>query len=388
MIEPKVNKVLLYFPTEIDKSVNKGIYDKFRSQIIGFQNNGYEVDYIFHFKDGIIINDQKYSIGNSILSKIFYNLKPFWGYYLYFFLSKINFSNYCIFFVRHKTTTPLLIFLLLKIKKATPKLKIVLEFPTFPIYGEFNKFYYKIYFAFEKQLSKLLKKFVCYSCNYTNFSEIYKIESIPIFNGFNYPLLKYNLPKKLDYTKNCYTFLAMASSIELCHGFDKIITNFGEFKTNNTHLNLKLYIVGIGPELENLISLVNKLKIKEQVVFTNMLNDEEIFKLLKEVDFCFSSMAIYRKNLKYESPLKSVYYCIAGKPFAISGIDSRFGMDFPFCFRVPNNPSNINFENIITFIEQLKQTTPNFSESMRNYAIENLSWESQIKKMLQQINVA
>ena len=53
-----------------------------------------------------------------------------------------------------------------------------------------------------------------------------------------------------------------------------------------------------------------------------------------------------------------------------------------------NTDEEIDFNDVIEFTKNVYHHYPEINIELRNYAIANISWESQIKKMLQQINVA
>ena len=81
-------------------------------------------------------------------------------------------------------------------------------------------------------------------------------------------------------------------------------------------------------------------------------------------------------------------YRISGKPFILSATDERFPKANNMWKYLKNTDEEIDFNDVIEFTKNVYQHYPEINIELRNYAIANISWESQIKKMLQQINVA
>jgi glycosyltransferase involved in cell wall biosynthesis len=381
-------KILLYFPTDITKQANQSVYKKFLSQIKGFEKCGMDVDYIFHSGTDIIFNNEpikfKYNISKKIISK----LNPIIGYLLYFF-SAIQFTKYELIFIRFKTSTPFIIGLLKRIRRQNKTAKIILEFPTYPYLLEFKGVVYKIYFKIEQLLCKQLSKYVNYSINYSMLTDIYNIKSIAISNGYNYEMENLEICKmpKLD---NQIVLACMASSIVPCHGFDKILVSINNYLSQKANIKIipKVYIIGEGPELPILKKYASDHQLNNYVEFTGFLNDLQLKDVLSKTHVCIGCMAMYRKNLFAESALKTAYYCFSGKPFILSATDERFPKANNMWKYLKNTDEEIDFNDVIEFTKNVYHHYPEINIELRNYAIANISWESQIKKMLQQINVA
>ncbi|MCP4482311.1 MAG: hypothetical protein GY817_05970 [bacterium] len=69
------------------------------------------------------------------------------------------------------------------------KVKIVLEFPTYPYYREVKGFKTQILFFFDKFFRMKIYKYVDVAVSYTNFEEIFKIKIISINNGVSFERL-------------------------------------------------------------------------------------------------------------------------------------------------------------------------------------------------------
>ena len=84
-----------------------------------------------------------------------------------------------------------------------------------------------------------------------------------------------------------YPYIFAAGRFVNVKGFDLLIK---AYNISNTKLTHKLIISGDGPEMKNLMTQVNKLKLSESVIFTGFQNN--IYPLIKNTDLCIISSRI------------------------------------------------------------------------------------------------
>lgn len=84
---------------------------------------------------------------------------------------------------------------------------------------------------------------------------------------------------------------------------DEIITLFKE--VTNKITNAKLLIVGAGPELENLKSLVKRERLEDNVYFTGMINPKDIYKYYKISEVFVTASNSETQGLTYIEALSS-----------------------------------------------------------------------------------
>ena len=380
-----MKKVLLYFPTEIQKQENTSVYEKFKSQIIGFEKNNCEVDYIYHNQYGILLNDHEIRISSLLFFFRFPLIKKIIGYYLVL-LNSINFKQYNLVYIRYKTSNPFILILLKKVRKQNPFATILIEFPTFPYHAEFTPLLYRIYFYFERKLSMRLKRYVNYVVSFGNFENIYQIKSINISNGYNYELEKrVVLPSKKS-SHEQLVLLGMASYLEFWHGYDRILYGIRHYidKVKNP-CNILFKIIGRGPEIEVLKSLATQLGIEKNIIISGYLNDAEIIEMMHQCDIGIGPIAMHRKQLDYDSSLKSRYFTFMGLPFILAAKDNSFLNTMPYWYYVKADDTPIDIEKLISFLKNLEMEHPNYTQEMNKYAKENLSWQSQVKFILDSI---
>ena len=99
-----------------------------------------------------------------------------------------------------------------------------------------------------------------------------------------------------------------------------------------------------------------------------------------KADIAVGSLGGHRIAIKYIKSLKSREYCARGIPFFYSAIDPDFeGKDF--IHKVPPNDHPIDIEEIINFVASNKFEPI----KIRKYAVENLTWDKQFEKVLQNV---
>ena len=84
------------------------------------------------------------------------------------------------------------------------------------------------------------------------------------------------------------------------------------------------------------------------------------------------------------SDLKSREYCARGIPFVYASEDDAFPEEEKFHMRVSQNDDPINIEQIVEFALFVRQHNE-IHKYMRNYAEKNLTWEIQMKKVMDKI---
>ena len=81
--------------------------------------------------------------------------------------------------------------------------------------------------------------------------------------------------------------------------------------------------------------------------------------------------------------MKNREYCAKGIPFIIGYEDKSF-KNCKFLYRVSNDNSLVNIADILEWYNNLKMT----SEEIREFAIQNLSWDIQMKKVIDNISLS
>lgn len=154
--------------------------------------------------------------------------------------------------------------------------------------------------------------------------------------------------------------------------FDKIIRVFADKFIN--HINVKLRIIGSGPDEKKLINLVKSLNLNDQVFFEGRLSREQTAKKLAESDVLLS----FSKSETFCVPIVEAWSCgipvVTSDSISVNEVwDDKLGY-------------KINNANINEFSKKMKYIYENYEifdkKYIRNYALSNYSEEAIYKKLI------
>jgi hypothetical protein len=165
------------------------------------------------------------------------------------------------------------------------------------------------------------------------------------------------------------------------HGYDRVIEGLHNYYSNGEPGKKKVFfhIAGDNSNTESIRykELVKKYNLSNYVIFYGRKTGKELDIIYNRADIAVGSLGCHRISIKNLKTLKNREYCARGLPFFYSETDVDFEHK-DFIFKVPANDSPIQIEEIINFV-----TNNKFDEvKIRKYACENLTWEKQFEKVL------
>jgi len=169
------------------------------------------------------------------------------------------------------------------------------------------------------------------------------------------------------------------ANLTLSQGYDRFIRMLKQWNENSNNPRLYFTIVGDGNELENLKQLVKKLNVENNVTFTGRLQSDKLYEMYDNHHIGIGSLGLFRKKLTLSSSLKIREYCLAGLPFMASGKDPDFPKDCAFRWLVKNEDETNSISMALTQFIRLKDSVSD--NNIRSYALENLSFEKNLKKI-------
>jgi glycosyltransferase involved in cell wall biosynthesis len=203
--------------------------------------------------------------------------------------------------------------------------------------------------------------------------KIYGINAKKMNNGVDESRVKFLGSNKRDVTR--FTFAGIAN-LMYWHGYDRLINAIAEYEHKDI---ISFYIVGdTEPEYSRLKKLVHDKGVENQVHFLGRMEDDEINKLLEEVNVCVDALGRHRSGNNNNSSIKSKEYAAMGIPFIKSHVDDAFDNEF-FIYQVNADESDINISEIILWYKKLPT---DFASKERNFAIDNFSWTKILKNAL------
>lgn len=344
-----------------------GVYKKIQSQVGAFQNLDVSMDYI-----GMKGNAIEFV---NTIDKV--NLERA-KHYIFFRrilkrYSELN-NKYDFIYVRYSFANPYMTLLIRKFSRANTK--VFVEIPTYPYSDEIKKTTKnKVLLKVDRLLWKLNKNWIDRLVLTNDIKDLFGIKAVNIFNGINIKDISIGIEGALN---NSINMIGVAN-VSRWHGYDRLIKGIADYYKNNdcNKYLVNFYIVGEGPEKNNLEELTTNLNVSKYVKFLGAKFGEELEKIYEDMHIGVSSLALFRAGGGHD-PIKSKEYVAKGMPVIIGYEDKALPSELPFVFNVDSDDSNIDIIHIIEKYSMMKLS----SKKIAKYAEEKLSWESQIIKVV------
>ena len=360
--------------SDMNSDISKGAKRKIKGQIKSLKKFSDEVDWVYN--EGIsttYCNGKKLfetETGNSQTVKSNIDFKKLYKY--------IDLGKYDYIYIRYIIANLGMLYFL---KKARSKgIKVIIEIPTYPYLEELdNSLKMRIYKFIDNSVTKRLHKWV-YRIACTNKDEkIFNIDTIQIDNGVD--LDNVSVVNRKNRKEDNYVNFIGVASIDRWHGYDRFIEAINVYNNNNK-ANVKFYIVGGGnPKvIQSLKLLVKKYNLEEDVIFTGAKDGEELDHLYDNMDIGVSSLALFRAGSGH-NPIKTKEYIAKGLPVVTGYEDSLVPSNLEFICKVEDDESIFNLKGILKWYKNKEFN----EEIIRKYAMENVSWDVQMKKVIKEI---
>lgn len=355
---------------------SNGISKKISYQLDAFRANGHETHLCYmdetiskrRIVDGKVIIDY----GSGIKGKIFKRTE-FSSIVDYAIKLKIEF----VYIRSNHNANPFTIRMVKRMKKAG--MKVVMEIPTYPYDQEyFNKsmrrqlIQDKIFrYQFAKQLDAII-----------TFSEedfIFGQKTIKISNGIDFNSVR--LKKDSNHPANELHMIGVAE-IHRWHGFDRVIKGLADYYLKPKNIKVYFHIIGyfFSPvERDEITQIIKENHLEQYVILHGKKHGKELDEIFDKCDFGIGSLGRHRVGIDNIKTLKNREYAARGIPFAFSETDTDFDRQ-PYVLKMPADESIICIEDIIKFYQQLS-----ISPLQIRNSIEHLSWNNQIRKVLDRI---
>lgn len=357
----------------VDSTSNEfiGVFKKIQSQISAFKNQDVDMDYIGIEKDCMDFIGNKESI----------NLKRAKHYVFFrYILKNVDkiLNKYDFVYIRFSFANPYMFKLAKKLIKTNTK--VFIEIPTYPYDSEIKNNIKNIILKKVDKLLWIIKgRWVTKLVLTNDRKKLFGVDTINIFNGIN--INDINEIEK-DLATDEINLIGVAN-VSKWHGYDRIISGMAEYYKGTPKRKVNFFIVGEGAEKSNLENLTDKLILKEKVFFLGAKFSKELEEIYSKMDIGVSSLALFRAGGGHD-PIKSKEYVAKGIPVVIGYNDRALSNELPFVFSVSSDDSAININEIVGKYINMKIS----SKEIRDYAYMNLSWESQMKKVIDELDNA
>ena len=234
--------------------------------------------------------------------------------------------------------------------------KVVMEIPTYPYDQEYIGFSRKATLLIDKCFRHTLAKRLSGVITFSDYQTIFGSRTIQISNGIDFKQIK--LKKHIKGLVNYYQA--------------------------NSGYNVYFHIVGnfaAKREENDILPLIKKYNLERYVILHGMRHGEELDELFEQADMGIGSLARHRSGITHIKTLKNREYAARGLPFIYSEMDSDFEGK-PYILKAKADESPIEIPAILEFHRGQTLSPCQIRESVLS-----LSWESQMSKVLSEIDI-
>ena len=352
-----------------------GVHKKIIGQGIALKSLGFDVSYLFIDKEGLKIKNFNTNY-TEFIKKIKTKIDIVTSGYS---LSKKIITKIApdILYQRSSFHEPFFISYLKFIQKN--RVRVFYEIPTFPYDNEFykKKFPLNLFLIpdrfYRNKISLIAERII----TYTDHEKILGVKTIKLENG----IAPKNFKKQnLSKSQKKLNIIAVAN-VSFWHGYDRIVKGlYNYYQNSKDTFPVFLKIVGKGPETQRLLSLVEKLKLKQYISFVGKVDGKELDMHFDGMHIGIDVLGMFRRGFNESCSLKAREYCARGLPFISSSLDSDFGPNFKFRFKCEANEKPIDVDSIIKFYKCLDWNTEK-QDDLISFANEHLSWEKKMKRV-------
>ena len=280
-----------------------------------------------------------------------------------------------------------------QIKLINPKIKIIVELPTYPydseysgLIGDFTRWIDRRH---RLKMYDYIDAFAIVAWNSTE-TTLWKIPVLPISNGIDLEAI--NKINRNELVQGSINLLYVAY-FSPWHGYEKFIESLGyyykSFEKNSKHSKQSIYLhmVGVGPELDNYKSIAKEANVDDKVIFYGEIN-EGLDEIYEKCDIGVCSINSKKYGVTLSSQLKSREYLAKGMPIITCGdIDVLQSHDFPYELIVDYD-RRIDFDRIIEFYnKRIRPDSRKATEDIRAFAEKTCGWSATMRTVLEYLGI-
>lgn len=364
-----MTRVLIIYRVDKSQPENTGVVKKLIGQVEGLEVANCKVDYVIHDTKHIYLNNKPiYDINVE-------NVGAYFKWNFFNCLYNIELINYDICIIRYGLSSLSFLKFLKAFRKENKKAQLLVDMPTYPYKLEHVGLKGKVKIIIDNLLRIKLYELVDYVMHSGEHSFIFNIPTVKISNGISCKTLRVR-----SYKERKGLRMIAVGKWRYWHGLDRLINGMAQM-TNAKEI--KLDIVGEGPELDNLKKLVLKNGLERRVLFHGVCVGGKLDRLFDQADVGVGTLGLFRKGVVIDSSLKNREYLARGLPVIMSSEDADIKSGLDFVYKVPEDDSIIDVVEIEDFVNNL-----NVSETIketRTFAENHLSWRSKMKTLLKEI---
>ncbi len=247
------------------KKDKSGIGLKIRTQIKVFNEEGLNCH-------ELVLPVRRDKLSLTLYRLPFLNISPVWKYYRefgeadYIYMRRPYVMNY---YMRK---------VLEKIRKVNPRVKIVIEIPTYPYDAEYQKSKFKQMLLWKDKHNRVrMKGIIDYYAILTDEQKVFGIPTVKIENGIDVANIA---PKKSVEPEDETIHMCAVAMFKEWHGYERFFYGLKTYYMNGGKRNIMCHFVGEGSELANYKNIVETEHLEEHVKFYGFLGGGGIRKYL------------------------------------------------------------------------------------------------------------
>ena len=294
-----------------------------------------------------------------------------------------RFVNPDFVYIRRNTADRRFIKFIRDIKEKFPTCKTVVEIYTYPyekdeyksIIGKFALLKDRV---FRKQYRLIVDRFVTYTAD----DEIFGVKTIKTINGVDTDSFTTISPRESD---NEIHLLAIAM-FQKHHGYERIITGLKNYYEAGGTREVKLYLVGDGPETQYYKELTKENNLSDKVVFWGRRMGKELDEVYNISDIGLGTFGFYKIGLETASSLKTKECLSKGLPIVAGNKENFVGEKLSkYYLGFPNDSTPVDINRIIRFYDSLYntgKTRREIANSIHMIAKDTVSMEITLKPII------
>ncbi|MBK9660516.1 MAG: glycosyltransferase [Chitinophagaceae bacterium] len=393
-----MKKVIYISNVNLEGTFLPGVILKIRGQEASFKNAGFKIDVLYPGENNTIViqkhtgekqmfkGGREVRPGGSVFSKISSHYQVSWHGSIDFTdcFATIAAENYDAIYLRFYLPGKDLIDFLEKIKKACPRLIVLLEYPTLNIKELFkSSLVRRVTYSINQRRIEKLNQLSDYFITLTKHKELFGKPAIFMANGLAMDDIK---PVEVPLFNKEIILLGVTGDCAFYHGYDKILKGLSFYNNSNTGCKVKVKIISnpLSTYVDELRTMAEKLGISNLVTFELPKNRKELAIEYQRSHMGIGTLALHRINLMDNYSLKHREYAAFGLPFIMSKGDEFFE-NSPFVHTVERDDEPINIQQLVDFYLSLRQEHPSYPGDFRKSVEQQISWEAQLKNVFEVI---
>ncbi|OQO70409.1 hypothetical protein BH747_06840 [Enterococcus villorum] len=238
------------------------------------------------------------------------------------------------------------------------EIQTVLEIPTYPYYKEqFNVSPNKLKGSLSLVWNYLGDQLYDKQCDKiavieANKSGKRKIKRIPFYNGVDPENLKVNFYKKKK-KQQAYRIIAVGNFYPY-HGLDRLVEGLNVYEQTKSKSDPEVFfdIVGSGPAISTLKTLVATYQLEKYVIFHGYKDHQELEGIYKEASIAAGTLKLNLRGATIETAIKVSEALYQGIPVITSGQTPFFEEIKQNIYQVNDDDSAISIKEMLHFLEK------------------------------------